>query len=149
MNYSSALYVGYYSKVPGEPSALNVTYVVQNRTLDYLFHAATATPASMRVTVYTSTTKANVSSCTLTVTVAAIATAHSAHTFQLQPTTSRGDFVPNEVELPFGPGLSVLRLQAVGADADCAIFNPSNNQTVLAMEIGAIDIVSASLADAT
>jgi hypothetical protein len=134
--------VDYYSKVPGEPSALNVTYIVQNRTLDYLFSSAATKPIDMHVTVYTSTTIKDVSSCTLTVTTASRNNPHSSHTFQLQPTASRGDFVANEAALPFGPGLNVLRLQAVGTDANCAVFNPKNNQTVLTMEIGAINIVA-------
>eukprot|EP00730_Choanoeca_flexa_P003920 TRINITY_DN11537_c3_g8_i1.p1 TRINITY_DN11537_c3_g8~~TRINITY_DN11537_c3_g8_i1.p1 ORF type:complete len:676 (+),score=142.63 TRINITY_DN11537_c3_g8_i1:175-2028(+) len=138
-NFTSSTYVGYYSKIPGQPSGPNITYITQNTSWNYLFRRPVDTKADkMSLTVYTTTTT-NASSCTLTATVANQGK-HESTTFMIKPTPDKNTWFANTAKLTFGPALNVLRLLAVGTDADCAVFNPKNNQTLVSMEIGAIDI---------
>eukprot|EP00730_Choanoeca_flexa_P003919 TRINITY_DN11537_c3_g6_i2.p1 TRINITY_DN11537_c3_g6~~TRINITY_DN11537_c3_g6_i2.p1 ORF type:complete len:680 (+),score=154.25 TRINITY_DN11537_c3_g6_i2:180-2042(+) len=139
-NFTSSTYVGYYSKVPGQPGGANITYMTQNATYNYLFRRPVDAKADkMAVTVYTTTDNANVTSCTLTATVANQGK-HDKTLFKLKPTPNKNTWLANTAELTFGPAVNVLRLLAVGTDADCAAFNPKNNRTTLQMQIGAIDV---------
>eukprot|EP00730_Choanoeca_flexa_P000940 TRINITY_DN10405_c0_g2_i1.p2 TRINITY_DN10405_c0_g2~~TRINITY_DN10405_c0_g2_i1.p2 ORF type:complete len:132 (+),score=32.53 TRINITY_DN10405_c0_g2_i1:989-1384(+) len=128
------MYVGYYTKVPGQlPSSPNITFIAANSSFNYLFTSTTARKAE--VTVFAATNNASETSCSLTMTLASSTLAQrQAMPLHVVPTASLRDYSANKASFDFPQGQSVLRLEAGG----CFEFHPHNNITTVTMSIGAI-----------